>query len=62
MGIRDVEGQGLVLFCVLGIKDVLRDGVTEAVKACATAGIQVRMVTGDNQITAEAIAIDCGII
>ncbi|KAH7238913.1 hypothetical protein BKA59DRAFT_458236 [Fusarium tricinctum] len=47
---------------VVGIQDPLRDGVPEAVKLCQKAGVVVRMVTGDNKITAEAIAKECGII
>ena len=46
---------------VVGIKDPLRDGVTDAVRACQKAGVFVRMVTGDNITTAKAIAEDCGI-
>ncbi|EGU82337.1 hypothetical protein FOXB_07166 [Fusarium oxysporum f. sp. conglutinans Fo5176] len=47
---------------VVGIQDPLREGVPEAVKLCQQAGVVVRMVTGDNKITAEAIAKECGII
>ncbi|KAI5467732.1 putative calcium P-type ATPase [Mariannaea sp. PMI_226] len=47
---------------VVGIQDPLRDGVAEAVSLCQKAGVVVRMVTGDNKITAEAIAKECGII
>ncbi|KAM0562804.1 hypothetical protein ACHAPJ_001644 [Fusarium lateritium] len=47
---------------VVGIQDPLREGVPEAVKLCQKAGVVVRMVTGDNKITAEAIAKECGII
>ncbi|KAI8648543.1 Calcium-transporting ATPase [Fusarium keratoplasticum] len=47
---------------VVGIQDPLRDGVPEAVKLCQKAGVVVRMVTGDNKITAESIAKECGII
>jgi Ca2+-transporting ATPase len=46
---------------VVGIQDPLREGVPEAVKLCQQAGVVVRMVTGDNKITAEAIAKECGI-
>ena len=41
---------------------MLRPDVKESVKKCQNAGIRVRMVTGDNQDTAEAIAVECGII
>jgi Ca2+-transporting ATPase len=46
---------------VVGIQDPLRSGVTEAVHQCQAAGVFVRMVTGDNLITAKAIATECGI-
>lgn len=47
---------------MVGIKDPLRPGVPEAVRSCQLAGVVVRMVTGDNRLTAEAIAQDCGIL
>jgi len=47
---------------VLGIKDILRQEVPAAIKNCRSAGIKVRMVTGDNKITARAIAEECGLI
>jgi len=40
---------------VVGIKDILRQEVPKAIEACKNAGIKVRMVTGDNKITARAI-------
>ncbi|KAK3316359.1 hypothetical protein B0H66DRAFT_292773 [Apodospora peruviana] len=54
--------QNMVFVGMVGIKDPLRPGVPEAVKACQGAGVVVRMVTGDNKLTAEAIAEDCGIL
>ncbi|KAK9233947.1 hypothetical protein V1525DRAFT_107064 [Lipomyces kononenkoae] len=53
---RDMRWVGLV-----GIMDPLREGVVEAVEDCQRAGVVVRMVTGDNVVTAKAIATDCGI-
>ncbi|GME57287.1 ATPase P-type K/Mg/Cd/Cu/Zn/Na/Ca/Na/H-transporter [Neofusicoccum parvum] len=47
---------------LVGIQDPLRDGVREAVQDCKKAGVFVRMVTGDNVMTAKAIAEDCGIL
>jgi P-type Ca2+ transporter type 2C len=46
---------------VVGIQDPLRPGVTKAVNDCQRAGVFVRMVTGDNIMTAKAIATECGI-
>ncbi len=51
----------MVLLAIVGIQDPLREGVREAVETCQKAGVTVRMVTGDNVITAKAIATDCGI-
>jgi Ca2+-transporting ATPase len=51
----------LVFLGVVGIEDPLRDGVPEAVQACQRAGVFVRMVTGDNLVTAKSIAKQCGI-
>lgn len=47
---------------VVGIQDPVRPGVPEAVAKCQFAGVKVRMVTGDNVITARAIAKECGIV
>ncbi|KAJ2851411.1 plasma membrane calcium [Coemansia brasiliensis] len=55
------ESAGLVCLGIFGIEDPLRDGVTDAVRRCQNAGIVVRMVTGDNMLTARAIATQCGI-
>lgn len=46
---------------LVGIQDPVRPGVPEAVEKCKFAGVSVRMVTGDNVVTARAIATDCGI-
>ncbi|KAL4948410.1 hypothetical protein BDW69DRAFT_189294 [Aspergillus filifer] len=44
-----------------GIHDPLRPEVAEAIQNCHSAGVQVKMVTGDNINTALAIAKSCGI-
>lgn len=51
----------LVLLGVVGIQDPVRPGVPEAVRKAQHAGVTVRMVTGDNLVTARAIATECGI-
>lgn len=56
------ELQRLTLVCLLGIKDKLRGDVPQAIRKCQTAGVTVRMLTGDSRFTAESIAKECGII
>jgi Ca2+-transporting ATPase len=46
---------------VVGIQDPLRPEVPPAIRRCHSAGVQVKMVTGDNVATAVAIASSCGI-
>jgi Ca2+ transporting ATPase len=57
-----VESGNLTLIAVVAIKDPIRPGVPQAVNDCKTAHIKVRMVTGDNMITARAIAKNCNIL
>ncbi len=57
-----MEKTGLTLMLIMGIKDILRMEVPQAVLDCRKAGIKVRMVTGDNIMTATAIARECNII
>ena len=51
----------LTFLGVVGIQDPVRPGVHEAVLDCLNAGVFPRMVTGDNILTAKAIATECGI-
>ncbi|PWN42098.1 calcium-translocating P-type ATPase [Ceraceosorus guamensis] len=53
--------QDLTLISVVGIEDPLRPGVRSAVAKCAEAGVQVKMCTGDNALTARSIGTQCGI-
>lgn len=50
-----VEKSGLIFFGIVGIKDILRKEVPQAISACKRAGIRVCMITGDNKFTARAI-------
>ncbi|HEY7327716.1 MAG TPA: cation-translocating P-type ATPase [Gemmataceae bacterium] len=59
---REVLESGLVFVGFLAIRDPLRDDVKEAVDQCRRAGIEVKMITGDNVETARAIAYDIGLI
>ena len=61
-GVFAVEKTGLTLLCIAGVRDIPRKEVPDAIAKCHKAGITVRMVTGDNLITATAIAKDVGIL
>mmetsp|Transcript_161045 Transcript_161045/g.294152 ORF Transcript_161045/g.294152 Transcript_161045/m.294152 type:complete len:1069 (-) Transcript_161045:311-3517(-) len=52
----------LVLVGIVGIEDPLRPEVPPAIQKCYRAGVDVRMVTGDNIATAIAIARGAGIL
>jgi len=54
--------RNLTCICVVGIEDPVRPEVPDAIHKCQTAGICVRMVTGDNVNTARSIATKCGIL
>ncbi|RAK76268.1 putative calcium-translocating P-type ATPase(PMCA-type) [Aspergillus fijiensis CBS 313.89] len=53
--------QDMTWIGVVGIQDPLRPEVPAAIRKCHAAGVQVKMVTGDNLVTASAIASSCGI-
>ncbi|CAL9732130.1 calcium-transporting ATPase 2 [Monosporozyma unispora] len=59
---KDEDNPGLILDGIVGIQDPLREGVNDSVLQCQSAGVTVRMVTGDNLITARAIARNCNIL
>lgn len=61
-GVYDIETRDFIMLCIIGVRDIPRKEVEEAIGKCHKAGIKVRMVTGDNIITATAIAKDIGII
>ncbi len=52
---------GLTLLALVGIVDPPRPAAKAAIAIAHSAGIQVRMITGDHAITAEAIARELGI-
>ncbi|GFY93736.1 cation transporter/ E1-E2 ATPase family protein [Actinidia rufa] len=59
---KAIPSSGYTCIGIVGIKDPVRPGVKESVALCRSAGITVRMVTGDNINTAKAIARECGIL
>ncbi|PON79949.1 P-type ATPase [Parasponia andersonii] len=61
-GHEKLQDDGLILLGLVGIKDPCRPGVKKAVEACQYAGVNIKMITGDNVFTAKAIATECGIL
>ncbi|CAK9314873.1 unnamed protein product [Citrullus colocynthis] len=57
-----LDESGLTLLGIVGLKDPCRPGVREAIESCRAAGVNIKMVTGDNLHTPTAIAIECGIL
>ncbi len=53
--------QGLVWLGLIDMLDAPRPEVKDAVAKCKSAGIRTLMITGDHQLTAQAIAEDLGI-
>jgi len=52
---------GMTLLALVGIVDPPRPAAKKSIAAAHGAGIQVRMITGDHAVTAEAIAKELGI-
>lgn len=61
---EDEDGtlRGLTCISIVGIEDPVRPEVPDAIVSCQKAGVTIRMVTGDNLITARSIARKCGIL
>ena len=60
LGFDDVA-EGLTLLGLIGMIDPPREEAIRAVAACRTAGIRVKMITGDHAVTAAAVAAPLGI-
>ncbi|GAB4379196.1 MAG: cation-translocating P-type ATPase [Elainellaceae cyanobacterium] len=59
---EEVAEQDLTWLGLVGMLDAPRPEVREAVAKCRSAGIRPVMITGDHQLTAQAIAEDLGIV
>ncbi|KAK3414947.1 hypothetical protein EUGRSUZ_H00522 [Eucalyptus grandis] len=59
---KKIQEDGLTLLGLVGIKDLCHPDVKKAVQDCQEAGVNIKMITRDNIITAKAIAVECGIL
>ncbi|MBU5421086.1 potassium-transporting ATPase subunit KdpB [Cellulomonas hominis] len=60
VAVRDAAGAGRVLG-VVHLKDVVKEGLTERFAELRAMGIRTVMITGDNPLTAKAIAAEAGV-
>lgn len=51
----------LIFYGIVGIRDPIRPNVKDAIRLCQNAGIEVKMITGDHKLTAQAIGKEIGI-
>src|SRR3989338_3688166 len=68
-GVKEDEEKGMISFSpmytflgIVAIHDPIRPEVTEAIQKAKKAGIEVVMITGDNEKTAEAIGKQAGLL
>ncbi|XP_028107288.1 calcium-transporting ATPase 12, plasma membrane-type-like [Camellia sinensis] len=57
-----LEEDCLILLGFVGLNDPYRPRARQAVIDCQSLGVNIKMITADDRSTAEATAIDCGII
>ncbi len=57
---KEVEAD-IIMLGLVGISDPPRAEAIESIKACHSAGITVKMITGDNPVTAAAIGSELGL-
>jgi K+-transporting ATPase ATPase B chain len=60
IGRKDASGAGRVLG-VIHLKDVVKEGMAERFAELRSMGIRTVMITGDNALTAQAIAAEAGV-
>ena len=57
-----VQEDGLIFIGFIGMMDPPRKEVKDAIAQCKSAGIKIKMITGDSELTAIAIARQVGIV
>lgn len=60
LSINQLEND-FIFLGIVGIIDPPREEVIQAIKECKSAGVQVKMITGDHAVTARTIAYEIGI-
>ena len=58
---KNIVAEGLTFMGIVGIADPVRDDVPDAVRECLRAGIEVKIITGDNAGTAKEVGRQLGL-
>ena len=58
---QKAKEEGLIFIGLMGMMDPPREEVANAIKLCKTAGIKVKMITGDSLITGKTIGYSVGL-
>ncbi len=58
---KDMFEKDMIFLGLVGMEDSPRDEIKEAIKSCKNAGINVKMITGDNKETSAEIAREIGL-
>lgn len=59
--VADCRGEDMSLLGVIALKDIVKEGIAERFEQLRAMGIRTVMITGDNQLTARAIAAEAGV-
>ncbi|KAL0376684.1 UNVERIFIED_CONTAM: putative calcium-transporting ATPase 13, plasma membrane-type [Sesamum calycinum] len=59
---RKVPDKDLILLGFVALRGTCHPDMKQAVEICQLAGVNVKMITGENISTAKAIALECGIL
>lgn len=54
--------KNLIMIAILGIKDIIRNNVSETIVKCKDVGVNVRMVSSENRTNAISMAKEIGIL
>ncbi|KAI4345701.1 hypothetical protein L6164_012801 [Bauhinia variegata] len=59
---QQLENDSNELLCLMALKDPIGPGVRSAIKDCKQAGVNIKVITSDDIISAVAIASECDIV
>jgi K+-transporting ATPase ATPase B chain len=61
LAVAESDGQGVEVLGVVHLKDVVKDGIRQRFEQLRAMGLRTVMITGDNPLTAQAIATEAGV-